>query len=290
MEIKRRTTEIMQQLDLAEITTPSGEISRPIQVAWVNVPNRVELFLYEENDFLGYSDMSNPGASTRRTDFRGLLEEFIRLPNQLPGQFLTFARKWGRLSNQCTHRKPFEHCNLGCEDPHCEPLSQWLLISQVLKGVLNVAAKHHQEELGDKTDWRAIVDQEWFGYRRSIGIPEDNLAWEKSALGAIIDDLLYQSGARISFHWNSKEPRVSLAQDGCLFGVLVSYLVFAVARVEGIATCDSCGGIYAPSRKPQIERQHFCPECGPRAAKRFHARKKRIEKRTTTDWDSTKLG
>lgn len=261
-------------------------------------------------------DYKNP---TPNPNLHGLLDEFVKLADRRPEDILTFAQRWGVLG-LCEHLVPEASCSHGCRDNWLEPISAWRNYARRVQAILLVASKLHEGRVGAETDWSVILGVAgeppvgWWD-KLQMGLPalRESLAYiplldteqslqvefgtskvsvmtefskvadQKFLLGMIVDSILYLSGARLVFTWASGEPEISISPGGSLFAALASQLTFAVARSEGIALCAACSSPYIPRRKPQVGRRHYCPNCGSTAAKRDHARRKKIERRSGED-------
>ncbi len=222
-----------------------------------------------------------------------LLLRFVRLANATPQPICNFASSWGPL-NICEHGLPDSHnpppLALGGYNGHqwwCrwrgyhnrragkkdgdgwEPLAAWRLFAGQARAHLNIAAKLHNGKLGDASDWQMIYTQAgrttpWW---KSIG-DDAGLALERRKLADCVNEWLLIGNVRPALTWGWGENRNSKVtlQGAGLFGALAVQLLMAVSRTAGLAICSSCGGPYAPQRRPRADRRNYCPDCGIKAA------------------------
>jgi DNA-directed RNA polymerase subunit RPC12/RpoP len=209
-----------------------------------------------------------------------LLLRFVRLADASPQHICDFAARWGVLGI-CKHGVPSSH-NPGCrprsndEYDYWETLEVWRHFARHARALLNVAARLHDEKLGEAADWRVVYEQSgqvapW--WNRSHG----SLGVERLALADCVNEWLLIGNVRPALTWSPGEgcsSKVGLAGSG-LFGVLAIRILMAVSRTAGLALCSWCGEPYAPKRRPRADRRNYCPKCGIKAAWRDAQRERR---------------
>jgi hypothetical protein len=90
-----------------------------------------------------------------RTNLQGLLDEFVRLADSTPPDFLRFAQKWGPL-RVCQHFQPKEVCSESCKENYLDPIVVWRDYASRSKAMLQVAADLYQGRSGSNADWGTI--------------------------------------------------------------------------------------------------------------------------------------
>ena len=168
---------------------------------------------------------------------------------------------------------------------HQEPLAAWRKFAVQAHSMLRVAEHLYHS--------RAVPDEFWESLQDLV--PQHRqYSWkygsESAKLAIAVQAWLALGNVRTHFAWMGKKIRIGtrlttavsdsghfklfIGGDG-LFGALASQLAFAIGRVQVLAFCSACGNPYVPTRKPQIGRRNFCPECGKTVANRLAARDSR---------------
>jgi len=240
-----------------------------------------------------------------------LLERFTQLAEEGSEgggrDVLQFARKYGVLYLCRRHDLPSSHraltkpsnaeLNLGGLFARCglrvtsdgfyaESIAMWRGYAKQARAILNVTVALKNGKAGDNEDWEMLAKQ--------VGSVVD----EKDDKGEITTIIVLPTGEwerRIVLsnavnHWLSPgqvRPVFYLTEDGPLiqignrtvFGALGLQLMLAVSQTQGLASCTSCGIFYTPSRKPNPNRNSYCPTCGLSAAQRNASEKYRNNKK-----------
>jgi len=200
---------------------------------------------------------------------REFLEKFLQLAEAPAEKILAYARKWGVLEI-CEHNLPTSHqpgaFPSDSEIPGCrplrtedgswwEPLDAWRRLARRLQGLLNVASGAYKGQASQRSDWKSIVPDEPEEQRNDNTVRSDRfsvayyLNWE-----------VRLARVRLRCIWEGEVPVIKVGGDG-LYAALVVQTIFAVNRSEGIATCTTCGSVYAPKRQPNPNRQRYCDTC-----------------------------
>jgi hypothetical protein len=230
------------------LTTPDGELDRPLQAAWWRGDYSVRL----EGDGLSFVDAWHlppdmwAGILISHRPRRGLLEGFTRLAKaDDPAAFVRFAQAWGPLL-LCEHRLPRGHPPFAeaprewesCRWSKWEPLSAWRDFAQKGLGILEAAAREGDAAVpAQAPGWAAQVN-EWLVLGR-VGLRIETM------------DEHYGKRAR---------PRVVVGGDG-LFGAIGVALLLAVTRTDGLAVCSACALPYVPDRGPRAGQRNYCSSC-----------------------------
>ena len=147
------------------LTTPSGELDRPVAFGHWGVPEFVAT-TQEELVWGGIAARAvAPGP--------GLLEEFLKLSAEPADAIAKFARRWSVLGI-CSHGLPLTHnppprpfpegtlpmtwCRPipAGDDRFVEPLHVWRRYSRQFLATLNIAARLKAEQTGRVEDWRSL--------------------------------------------------------------------------------------------------------------------------------------
>jgi hypothetical protein len=185
-----------------------------------------------------------------------------------PHKALSASRPWNRTVNCFPGR--IKRGLVGGRYPEVpyywlwEPLESWKRYSTMARALLNIVAELRQRRSGRREDWLLITPIPPADAEGSI---------EKNPWRYVAGELR---------EWFSQRPvvlaceitdngdlRLELKQAGnSLLGYIRLQLAFAIGRGSGLALCASCARLYSPKRRPNPNRQSFCPRCGRAAAMR----------------------
>ena len=289
-----KKVELAGMLEVAGMLAGTGPNSSLLPVRKAGLPGFVKLVEMDGEPALDFQYPEpqqfphevNPELSRREPhepDLSDLLR-FAKLKDAKAGAFLSFARRCGRLNTLCKHRVEHTDCGEGCEDTQRESIALWRDWSKAMGAVLNISIELHTMSVGKREDWSVLDGDCTVSELHTLlaAAPRrKGLNWqlraERCLIGAVLDRMLFESGARLSFDWDldSITPSVFVVPSRSLLAALVCNLAFAVAQVHGVATCDSCGKSYTPARKPQQGRNKYCEACRATAPARDHGRRKR---------------
>jgi len=150
-----------------------------------------------------------------------------------------------------------------------EPVAAWRKLSSEARGILDLAANVHMNELDGKHG-TTLDDQRGYLANRVNG-------W------------LSSGEVRPYLEGRGRVLRVSIGGEN-MFGALATQLLAAVTRTRALALCSSCGKPYSPRRRAARGRRGFCSRCGLKAAWREAQRNLRTLKaearRLRTDGES----
>ncbi len=286
----------------------TGALGRALDLTALQVPPIVELDDTEERLLWAYArDGEKPTRHDRYPD-EMMLNGFIALAAEPASRIREFARRWGPL-DICKHNLPASHNRhwsvywpepTGCaarsvpEAPEWrwEPIERWRHYSEQARSMLHVAKRIQ--------DGAPVSAEEWF----AIGFPMPDVfpatedlhransatGFAPRALALLVTEWLNYGGVQPVLQWGAQadgphdvsRPHLKLAPHG-LFGVLALQLATALARVERIAFCSSCGKPYFATKKPSQGRRNFCKGCGSRAAWRLAKRDERSDRSKRRD-------
>jgi hypothetical protein len=213
----------------------------------------------------------------RRAD--KLLGDFVDLGPPASGEdesswhrnVLRFSEHWGVMEVCSKHGLPVSHNPInklgrpaGCHpalwqrDPplRSEPLSFWKDLTLEFRRVLRFAAILHYGNIPTLEDIQTF-------WPELIGTPRLNrrAVWEllifkvHSLTGSADLEVVAVPPAT-----NSSSPRIRLRGSG-LYAALVTELMFAVCRTDGLAICSSCGSPFFPTRRPRAKLRTYCESC-----------------------------
>jgi hypothetical protein len=214
----------------------------------------------------------------RRAD--SLLEDFVGLEPPALGEnesrwrrnLLRFSERWGVMEVCSKHGLPVSHNPInrmhrlagGCAPTLCqrepplrsEPLSFWKDLILELRSILHVAAMLHRGDLPTREEVQSC-------WPNLIGSPALKRTEIWQFLTAKVWSLIrYADLGVIPFPptANSGVPRIRL-RGPSLYAALVTELMFAVCRTDGLAICSSCGSPFFPTRRPRAKLRTYCEGC-----------------------------
>lgn len=230
------------------------------------------------------------------TPTEGLLEDVLRLAEADSAAVVDFASRHGvlgvfpnrsgdvRVTPQTWYR-PGEYVK--------ESLDVWHAAATRARALLAAAAKLRQgRPLTDDervpvlhaawpdTEPDYTAHEVWVDGQRHVEGPADDEAALRQALlnyrnGTLGDDRaqlswavttwMQEAGAGLVLAWSTgaAAPELTIGGDlawGCLAAVTVQ-VALACARAEPVQTCDGCGTLHAPQRKPKPGQRSFCQAC-----------------------------
>jgi len=300
-----KSQKTMRSLKTNSARGPLGNVS--IGDEWL-VPGLIELtpdgkFLkwkYGKIKRAGHQQMGSPTF---------LLENFVKLAevgSEGSGRdILEFAKKYGILFI-CKHDLPSSHREL--EEPtfkdlreggafaRCglrttadkffsEPIEVWRLYAQRARALLNLAAAIKKGNEGEKEDWETIakqvgsfVEKPIRGEMTTIIVLPKEEREQRIIISGGVNHWLGYAQVRPAYILTEKGPLIEFG-NRTLFGALALQLMLALSQTQGLASCTSCGIFYTPSRKPNPNRNSYCPACGSSAAQRNASEKYRNNKK-----------
>lgn len=205
-----------------------------------------------------------------------LLESFVELADAPVKRILDYARRWG-VFEVCEHDLPASHnpppvpipIDLRPRDklPWChargfwgarpwEGIEIWRGYSRKFRALLDLAARLHEGKVGEPDDWR----------RLNVAVEDDRgrsgrvLEQDQVQLAVVLNQFISQARVGITVEWDRATPVVAMTGRG-LFSALVTQLVLATARSDGLAICSGCAESYAPRRRPRGGQRRYCEKC-----------------------------
>jgi hypothetical protein len=255
-----------------DLDSPStGQLERKLAAGWWLVPTHIRL----DGQSLAWQ-VFHEGKRPRIVESGPMiLEHFLGLSDASEEDIVRYARRWGLLmickhgllARECDRsglfRKRFTAVpseNSGCYPQgwpnNCrEPIDAWRAYSRLMRDVLNVAARLHENKVTRPEEWPDAL-------RGNLPprVKEVSVDVGRSAMSAIINEWIRAARVRPSLRWEDPRPRVTLAEGG-LFGSLVLQLMLAISRIDGLAVCSACGRGYSPWRMPSARTRHYCETC-----------------------------
>lgn len=205
----------------------------------------------------------------RKVSQDGMLEEFLRLRGAEPDRYRAFARRFGPLMI-CEHGLPPSHQlpstlgNLrvaGCRCAHIEPLTMWRAYVEMFAALLTLAASigtsEERRRLGREELWRQALH--WTG-RDQVPWWKESVRADKRMLLLTLEYWLGVTGVGPRLRQQDGSLRILLGGGGVL-GALALQTTLAAARSKGLAFCSDCHMAYVPKRRPNPNRQNYCPSC-----------------------------
>ena len=209
-----------------------------------------------------------------------MLDAFIRVINS--DTALQFARNFGILG-LCKHGSQHHHSRaclvasrgIGWDQPGVESLSHWFHYAQYARRILSLAASIYSNETGSKDDWRFLYKAQ--GGKGSLDelfkALENRPSLGKNLITSAINQWLDSGNVRPTISWTGLiDSKAAFSLSSGTFGSIGIQLMSAVARIQNIYFCDGCGTPYPRQRKPQSNRNQYCPKCGEPVASRNRQR------------------
>ncbi len=217
----------------------------------------------------------------------GVLTEFVKLDEAPAERILDYARRYGRFGF-CEHGDPSHRLRPeGCAAAVCttgagqtavrEALQWWRNLAGHARALLNTAAQLSKGRVDDLTLAR-LNPQLLFSAPRLRAARRDPASFV--AYGMELWLRFFQVRPRVSYNPRRKRFEIRIGGAPPLPGALAMQIMLAVTRSAGIAVCSSCGKLFAPSRRPNSNRNAYCNACGIRAAWREAQARRRARKLT----------
>lgn len=231
----------------------------------------------------------------------GMLSEFRRLASADGQAIAEYAAEYGVLG-LCEHGLVHTYCTeVDDEDGEPtvdnpadrEPLVEWrrysTLAGTLLRGAL-VLSRPHPVPL-DEADLAVLLDYGSYQLEQ-VDDGDNTVERGRHAVALAVTRWLVEGESRLVMAW---DPRARLPQltigapvpDAGMFGGLGLQVALACARSDGVAICDGCGGLHAPTRQPRPDQRTYCPDCRGKRVPQRHADRDRRDRqrreRATTE-------
>jgi hypothetical protein len=252
-------------------------------------PSPLDGWLAPSRPLLEQGNLVCPLADDWHTVTTGprMLEDFIRLADG-GADVAEYARRWGALLVCEAHGMPVTHLpsvipgGSDCcpprrlEGAYWTRIDEWQRYARVARAVRRIAGALRLGETGRADDWDTLHRAHEFGLEtlmlaeESAGLSVDRVAWHRREIAYLVGLWLHMGGVQPRLQWESSVPRIVLSsgQFGAagFFGALAIQLMLAVSDARELVECSFCGRPYVPARKPNPNRDHYCPDCGRSAA------------------------
>jgi len=212
------------------------------------------------------------------------LRGFVALEQADESRYLRYAQTYGPLW-LCIHQLPYGHPQgrgSRCyrrpvrQSQLCEPIAAWRQYSQRAAALLRIAYELDGNRCGDREDWRKLSVSMTSGRRTSHVVGE--VEQERRSLERVVNEWLYACEVRPFLSLTG--PQQGFELRSTLLGALGVQLLSALLRTDGFTVCSACGQPYVPSRRPRAGENHYCRDCGQRAASRLGQRRYRERRRS----------
>lgn len=250
------------------------------------VPGDVALGGDEGEEFLFLDGSTTGWEGEKRDRYRvpapNLLDTFLTLADATPKQVLRFAQGWGMLG-LCQHDLPPRHAGIyggeWCGPSRRESIASWRAYSGLAVALLLISAKLHRGEKPSASELEMLAanypgepdDPARGAYKASMV----EVGAGRSLVSQTLQYLVGAAGLKpvINWSWHTPAVEINLAGHG-LIGFLVRELTFAVARVDGVVVCSSCGKPFTPDRSPTRGQHSWCKRKECRRARARHAKRR----------------
>lgn len=215
----------------------------------------------------------------------GLLTEFVTLDEAPAERILAYARRHGPLGF-CRHGDPSHRARPeGCAPAIAtgqpalrEALQWWRTLASHARALLSAAAQLFKGRVDDLTLARLNPGLVLSPPRLLRAARRDPASFV--AYGMELWLRFFQVRPRAIYNRRRKRFEVRIGGSSALPGALALQIMLALTRWSGIAVCSSCGKLFAPSRRPNPNRNAYCDACGIRAAWREAQARRRETKLT----------
>jgi hypothetical protein len=259
------------QRAISNLTTPDGDIERPIDGASWGLPERIEL---------GVGNICWSGAygGQRVQPQKGMFENFLALGEAPEHRILKYAQRWGVLllkshtqarTNSNASATPYSSQRSGPppESEGIEPIEIWRCYSREFLALMKIANRLANGEAGRPEDWNTVYARCFLNAparsKRVAPFWKQTLDNERFMIESNINAWLDLAGVKPYFDWRpgAKRPSIRFGGTG-LLGALALQLAIGVAQAKGLALCTHCASEYPPEqRRPKQGQRHFCPDC-----------------------------
>lgn len=247
-----------QDLDLAYVQSPDGQLERATDGTLWSLPRTIEL----RRDRICWT----PEPGREILPGRRMLTAFMGLGDKPAEAVLGFAKKYGVLG-LCEHDVPASgHGDCvarGWRTPQCwEPVEVWHMFAREALALTRIAGRLLQGQTGRAEDWQVVYGRT---KRNGERIPwwQQHLDVERVKVAMVANEWLSLGRVRPVVDWrhSHKKPSVRLGGHG-LFGALALQLALAVGQSPGFAICVHCRQEYPPTaRRPKAGQRNFCLDC-----------------------------
>ena len=159
-------------------------------------------------------------------------------------------------------------------------LTAWRSLAMRVRSGLNLAAKLNQGQIGTLDEWMVwrygskdmtAATEVQLNTAASKGI--NGIYGYRDFLAEGMRELLDWARPMFRFSWDGRRYDMHIwSWNGTLCAIAFE-LAFAISGTAGLAFCSGCGKQYEPSRRPNPNRNRYCPRCGRSAAVRDAARR-----------------
>jgi hypothetical protein len=219
-----------------------------------------------------------------------LLTKFVQLDEAPAERILDYARRHGPLGF-CQHGDPSHRLiPAGCSPVVSagqagdatlrEALQWWRNLAGHARSLLNAAAQLRKGGVDDMTLVR--LNPELLFSATKLTEARRDAGWFV-AFGMDLWLRFFQVRPRVTYHEARKRVEARIGGSPALAGALALQMMIILTRSTGFAICSGCGQPFAPSRRPNPNRNAYCRDCGERAVWRDaqERRRKRIAARST---------
>ena len=220
-----------------------------------------------------------------------MYQQFLSIQKASDGDILKLARKWGVLGI-CEHGLPPGHLlqttlpetaiNDRCKLPQSnglfsETFQSWRNFSRLLNAINWLAIDLRHDKAGQRERWETI--NEWWTVSSGMIAPSEKY----SHLSSVINRLMELIDVRPQLLRRKDGWVMSLTVspdlEGRLLPVLVLRTIQQLDSQLASAVCSACNKSYDLRYGQSFKRNHYCDECGTKAAWRDASRKYRKRQR-----------
>lgn len=235
---------------------------------------------------------------------RQMFAAFVRLADAPDKAIRDFALKWGMLILCSAHALPVPHLRAssalaldaeGCpalregESVYWTRLEDWRRYARTAGAVVRLSESLRYGESGSVADWEIVRTAHGLTLGGAITVAlslrdaEERIGAQRRIVADVVDLWLRLGGVEPHLQWIELTPAIKLGSgqygEAGFFGAIAVQLMLAVSDTGELVTCSVCGRPYVPTRKPNPNRERYCPDCGRKAALARAAAKYREKQR-----------
>jgi hypothetical protein len=270
----------------------SGNLGRPMIAGLISMPTNLQL----RGQRLVYS----VERGFKRVQTEQLLDRFIGLSGRVPGDVLSFAKRYGPLYLCDRHRIAAYHMPLlmnqavlgpapiGSDEPFkydwcgprldsrklgtlSEPIDAWFELANRASSLLSAANMVRLQGDAPPELWKQ-VDGFQGSFGKTYGARWRYLDDPSQRLAANLQTWLVTADVHFRVEAQGKSLTASLGPaplTSSSFALIAIQLLLAIIRSEGLASCSSCGMPYLSDRPPlagkvvgpQVAKRNYCRHC-----------------------------
>ncbi len=226
---------------------------------------------------------------------KGMLREFLLLAGADGQRIADYATEHGVLG-LCEHGAPHTYCTEVEEDgtpsvdnpADREPLDSWRFYARLAATTMRAAHTLRQGAARPMPTEDLDLLLRWGTHGQDTAADVKNtVEGGRQGVAHVCTRWLLEADARLVMAWDARAtlPQLTIGApvpDAGMFAGLGLQVALACARSDGVAICDGCGGLHAPTRQPRPGQRTYCADCRRDRVPQRHADRDRRKRRQET--------